>query len=111
VTRTPNLFSTYEQISKWKHRKYEKARKYDSPEVNNNIKKKQQQQKDLVHCEGSEISIFQLKIILIRMVSEMKKHTDKQPNETKENVNKQLTEFKGNTNKKQNELRKIQMNS
>jgi hypothetical protein len=59
--------TTDEQISKCKHKKYEKEREYDTP------KGQQLKMKDLTDSKGDKISISEIKRVMIRMISEMRK--------------------------------------
>jgi hypothetical protein len=55
--------------------------------------------KGLNDSEGDEISNFELRRMMIRMINDMKEDMDKVFIEIKGNINKHLNSFKENTNK------------
>jgi hypothetical protein len=56
----------------------------------------------LNNSEEEEITIIEFKIIIVRMINELKEKTHKLAIVLKEDMNKQLTELKENSNKQMN---------
>jgi hypothetical protein len=72
-------------------------------EIKTSSKSQQFIAKDLKNSDMDEISKHELKIIMIRMINEMKKDMNKHLNEFKDNTNKQLNKLK-----KLNEMKTMQ---